>query len=185
MKRKWIPLLLLVLALLLTACGGENTAAGTAQADQTGQTEQADQAAPQSEEDSLALESCPAPEATEPLSAASVEKGGHYTARDDVLLYLTIYGVLPENYITTEEAQALGWTGDNLQEVAPGCSLGGDVFTDVENLTFRNLKYRSCDVDVEAQESRSQTQLVYVEDLSYIYYTEDGGESFRLLYRAT
>ena len=82
-------------------------------------------------------------------------------------------------------AQALGWTGDNLQEVAPGCSLGGDVFTDVENLTFRNLKYRSCDVDVEAQESRSQTQLVYVEDLSYIYYTEDGGESFRLLYRAT
>ena len=59
MKRKWIPPLLLVLALLLTACGGENTAAGTAQTEQAGQTEQADQAAPQSEEDSLVLESCP------------------------------------------------------------------------------------------------------------------------------
>ena len=135
-------------------------------------------------EDGLSLEACSVSPVSEPATSATLQKDGHYTARDDVVLYLTTYGTLPENYITEEEARALGWTGDNLEEVAPGCSLGGDVFTDVENLTFQNLKYLVCDVDAAGQEERGQKRLVYADDLSYIYYTENGGETFQLVYRA-
>ena len=71
-----------------------------------------------------------------------------------------------------------------MEEVAPVCSLGGDVFTDVKNLTFQNLNYLVCDVDTAEQEERGQKRLVYADDLSYIYYTEDGGETFQLVYRA-
>ena len=169
--RKTRSTLLLILALsLLTACGtlptgGSETTEGAA-------------------EDAPSSEVCSVPPVSEQVTSATVQKDGHYTARDDVILYLTTYGSLPENYITEEEARALGWTGDNLEEVAPGFSLGGDVFTDVEGLTFHNLNYLVCDVDTEGQEERGKKRLVYVDDLSYIYYTEDGGETFQLVYRA-
>lgn len=167
MRKKRTGLLpALVLALTLSACGAVSEPAG-------GQ-------AP--EETAAVLETCPAPAAEGPLTAASIQKDGHYTARDDVALYLSIYGRLPENYITEEEARALGWTGGSVEAVAPGCTLGGDVFEDVEALPFQTLDYFVCDVDGEGQEERGTKRLVYESDMNYIYYTEDG-ETFQLIYR--
>lgn len=44
-------------------------------------------------------------------SAVSVTEDGQYDSKDEVSAYLTEYGHLPSNYITKNQAQALGWQG--------------------------------------------------------------------------
>lgn len=58
------------------------------------------------------------------------------TSFDDVALYLTRNGKLPSNFITKAEAKILGWTPKfgNLSKVAPGKSIGGDIFKDLKGL---------------------------------------------------
>ena len=53
-----------------------------------------------------------------------------YCSKDDVAAYLHLYGHLPDNYITKQEAQKLGWESSkgNLWDVAPGKSIGGSRF---------------------------------------------------------
>ena len=65
-----------------------------------------------------------------------VEEYGEYTSISEVTVYLIEYGMLPCNYITKAEAKELGWTAkkDNLGEVMPGCSIGGDKFQNREKL---------------------------------------------------
>lgn len=174
MKQKLLSLLLaLGLMLSLAACGGENTPANDLpSSDETTETD-------------FSAEACPSNPAAGSLSAVDVEKDGHYTGRDDVLRYLTTYGALPENYITTEEAQALGWTGGSLEDAAPGYTIGGDAYDNQAGLLPEGPDYRICDVDTSDQEAQPSHHLAYAVDLSNIYYSEDGGESFRLIYRAT
>ena len=61
---------------------------------------------------------------------------GVTTSFDDVFAYILKNGELPSNYITKAEAKALGWNPKlgNLAEVAPGKSIGGDVFYNLEGL---------------------------------------------------
>ena len=49
---------------------------------------------------------------------------------DDVVAYIKKHGKLPDNYITKDKAYKLGWksTKGNLADVAPGKSIGGDIF---------------------------------------------------------
>ncbi len=56
------------------------------------------------------------------------------TSYDDVASYISKNGNLPDNFITKNEAKALGWNpkSGNLAEVAPGKSIGGDVFRNTE-----------------------------------------------------
>lgn len=43
--------------------------------------------------------------------------------------YIHKNGTLPENFITKAQADKLGWKpGDDLSKVAPGKSIGGDIF---------------------------------------------------------
>ena len=53
---------------------------------------------------------------------------------EEVALYLHLFGHLPDNYITKNEAKDLGWVNSegNLDEVAPGKSIGGDRFGNYE-----------------------------------------------------
>ena len=46
---------------------------------------------------------------------------GTYDSKEDVALYLWVYGELPNNYITKKEAQKLGWNGGALEPYAPCC----------------------------------------------------------------
>ena len=46
-------------------------------------------------------------------------QGGTYTTKEDVALYIHLYGRLPDNFITKKEAQQLGWTGGSLEPYAP------------------------------------------------------------------
>lgn len=114
----------------------------------------------------------------------TVVEGGSYTTKEEVALYIHTYGTLPANFITKSEAQDLGWVSKdgNLQEVAPGMSIGGDRYGNYEQL-LPDGKYKECDINYHGG-YRGDERLVYSED-GYIYYTDDHYESFMQLYPET
>lgn len=115
--------------------------------------------------------------------AAALDENGRYDAKDDVALYLHLYGHLPANYITKKEAEALGWEGGSLEPYAPGCSIGGTWFGNYEGLLPEapGREYHECDVDTAGKSSRGAKRIVYSND-GLIYYTADHYETFELLY---
>ena len=114
---------------------------------------------------------------------AAPDEEGTYNSAEDVALYLACYGRLPDNYITKEEARELGWTGGSVEQVAPGCAIGGDRFGNREGIlpAAEGRSYYECDIDTIGRSSRGAKRLVFSDD-GLIYYTEDHYESFSLLY---
>ena len=114
----------------------------------------------------------------------ALNEDGSYTSKDDVALYLWVYGELPDNFITKKEAKELGWVSSegNLNEVAPGMSIGGDYFGNYEGLLPEadDRDYYECDIDFDGT-YRNEKRIVFSND-GLIYYTEDHYESFELLY---
>jgi len=112
-----------------------------------------------------------------------VSEDGEYWTKDEVALYIHLYGHLPKNYITKEEAQDLGWPGGSLEPYAPGCSIGGGYFGNYEGLLPKKngRKYTECDIDTRGKRSRGAKRIVFSND-GLIYYTDDHYESFTLLY---
>lgn len=115
--------------------------------------------------------------------APAIAEDGSYTTKEDVSVYLYTYGHLPDNFITKDEARALGWEGGGLEEVAPGKCIGGDRFGNYEGLLPKadGRKFTECDIDTLGQDSRGPKRIVFSND-GLIYYTEDHYESFELLY---
>ena len=109
-----------------------------------------------------------------------VEEDGWYDSLEEVAVYLTVYGELPENYITKSEAQKLGWVSSrgNLWEVAEGCSVGGDRFGNYEGLLPEKSgrKWTECDIDFDGSYRNGKRVVFSSDDL--IYYTDDHYESF-------
>jgi RHS repeat-associated protein len=68
-------------------------------------------------------------------SAMALIKGGSSTF-EDVARHISTNGNLSADYITKTQAKALGWksTLGNLHTVAPGKSIGGDIFNNKEGL---------------------------------------------------
>ena len=93
------------------------------------------------------------------------------------------YGRLPDNFITKDEARALGWNGGNLEPYAPGMCIGGNTFGNREGLlpAKEGRTYTECDIDTMGAESRGAKRIIFSND-GLIYYTEDHYESFTLLY---
>jgi len=112
-----------------------------------------------------------------------VSEDGEYWTKDDVALYIHLFGHLPKNYITKSKAQDLGWSGGSLEPYAPGCSIGGGYFGNYEGLlpTKKGRKYTECDIDTRGAKSRGSKRIVFSND-GLIYYTDDHYESFTLLY---
>ncbi len=115
--------------------------------------------------------------------APGPDEFGSYTAKEDVALYIHIYGRLPENFITKDEARKLGWEGGGLEEFAPGKCIGGDRFGNYEGLLpdAPGRKWTECDIDTLGRSSRGAKRIVFSND-GLIYYTDDHYESFELLY---
>lgn len=115
---------------------------------------------------------------------ASISEDGTYTAKEDVAAYLYEYGHLPSNFITKKEAKKLGWISSegNLEEVAPGMSIGGDYFGNYEGALPEadGREYHECDIDFDGT-YRNAKRIVYSND-GLIYYTEDHYSTFDLLY---
>ena len=112
-----------------------------------------------------------------------VREDGKYDTKDEVALYIRLYGHLPSNYIKKSKAQELGWQGGSLEPYAPGCSIGGDRFGNYEGLLPKKSGryYTECDIGTKGKSSRGSKRIVYSND-GLIYYTGDHYESFTLLY---
>lgn len=112
------------------------------------------------------------------------DPNGSYTSKEEVALYLHTYGKLPSNFITKNEAKSLGWVSKegNLDEVAPGKSIGGDRFWNNEELLpeTNEREYYECDINFDGS-FRGAERIVYSND-GLIYYTCDHYETFELLY---
>ena len=128
----------------------------------------------------------PAPRVTpsptpEPIT---VEEDGLYTDKEHVALYIHEFWWLPENYITKADAQELGWSNkkNNLDQVAPGYTIGGDEFGNREGLlpSTATRTWYECDVNTE-NGKRSSERIVFSSD-GLIYYTKDNFKTFELLY---
>ncbi|MDD5917750.1 MAG: ribonuclease domain-containing protein [bacterium] len=127
----------------------------------------------------------PVPAAPEETQApAAPTYGEPYTDPYDVADYLHAYGELPPNFITKNEAKALGWDSaeGNLWDVAPGKSIGGDRFGNRERLLpeASGRTWYECDVNY-AGGYRGAERVLYSSD-GLIYYTDDHYESFTPLY---
>lgn len=111
----------------------------------------------------------------------ALPEDGTYTSRDEVALYLHLYGHLPSNYITKKEAKSLGWkSSGTLDEVAPGMSIGGDRFGNREGLLPEGHTWYECDIDY-VKGSRNSKRILYSDD-GLIYYTDDHYNTFTQLY---
>ena len=114
----------------------------------------------------------------------SISEDGTYTTKEEVAEYINLYGHLPSNFITKKEAKNLGWVSSegNLNEVAPGMSIGGDYFGNYEGLLpeAEDRDYYECDIDFDGT-YRNEKRIVFSND-GLIYYTEEHYESFELLY---
>lgn len=119
----------------------------------------------------------------EPAAEETIDENGRYDSKDEVALYIHLYGHLPSNYITKKQAEKLGWTGGSLEPYAPGCCIGGGFFGNYEGLLpdAPGRSYTECDIGTMGKSSRGAKRIVFSND-GLIYYTGDHYESFELLY---
>ena len=117
-------------------------------------------------------------------SQIQVEEDGEYTSKEEVAAYLNEFGHLPGNFITKNEAKKLGWVNSegNLDEVAPGKSIGGDYFGNYEGQLpeKKGRSYYECDIDYTGG-YRSSDRIIYSND-GLIYFTGDHYQTFEQLY---
>lgn len=127
----------------------------------------------------------PQPEQTDPPQTepdAYLDPNGSYTTKEDVALYLHLYGRLPANFITKSEARSYGWRSGALERYAPGKCIGGDRFYNNEGLLPSGHTYYECDIDtLGSYGGRGAKRIVFSSD-GLIYYTSDHYRTFTLLY---
>lgn len=193
MKKLLCLLTAAVMTLSVTACSVSDVAlteyeTSHASLDQTtGKSEPAQNPAETIEPDTSAASAEAAQPAadteTAPAQTAAPDENGTYTTRDDVALYIHLYGHLPYNFITKKQAQELGWNGGSLEPYAPGMCIGGSRFGNYEGLLpdKDGRTYTECDIDTLGADSRGAKRIVFSND-GLIYYTDDHYESFTLLY---
>ena len=143
--KKWAALaLVLVLGLLLAACSGNNAYGDQPPQSQETQQEDALIDLPQANQEEKLIvlpEAEPdqsLPEGNGPeepggneSNESSLDEDGWYNSKDEVALYIHLYGCLPGNYVTKREAQEAGWSGGNVEQRQPlrqlrGQSAGGE-----------------------------------------------------------
>ena len=113
-------------------------------------------------------------------SQYAVTQDGAYSSMEEVAVYLTTYGNLPQNFLTKRQAEALGWDNraGNLDAVAPGKSIGGDRFGNYEgSLPDQNGRtWTECDIGFSGG-YRSGERIVFSSD-GLIYYSDDHYNTF-------
>ena len=142
-------------------------------------------AAPTAEPSAPETEALPETETlpTETEAALGVTEDGVYDSKEELALYIHLYGHLPSNFITKKEAESLGWPGGYLEPYAPGKCIGGSRFGNYEGQLpdAKGRSWTECDVDTLGARSRGAKRIVFSND-GLIYYTGDHYEHFELLY---
>lgn len=118
------------------------------------------------------------PPETEPQY--SLDRNGSYTTKNDVALYIHLYGRLPNNFITKNQAEdRYGWDGGSLSRY--GMCIGGDRFYNNEGRLPGGQTYYECDIDTLYSSKRGSKRLVFTYS-GIIYYTSDHYRTFTRLY---
>lgn len=118
------------------------------------------------------------PPATEP--EPYLDPNGSYTTRDDVALFIHLYGRLPNNFITKKQAEnQYGWDGGSLSQY--GMCIGGDRYYNREGKLPGGYTYYECDIDTLYSSKRGAKRLVFTYS-GRIYYTSDHYDTFIRLY---
>ncbi|MBR4401599.1 MAG: hypothetical protein IKT09_07975 [Synergistes sp.] len=185
---KFTALLLAVLIIGVLTVFGHGRSATTAPAAADRAAELSEQAAqeslPDARQDSASAAVQPVDKPTPARTdREDISEDGKYNSKDDVARYIKKFGHLPSNYVTKKAARNAGWNGGPLDNYFPGCSIGGDVFRNLEGLLPKapGRTYRECDIDTAGKRSRGGKRIVYSSD-GLIYYTGDHYDSFTLLY---
>lgn len=196
LKRFSALLLALVWALMLSACGGTDAQAGFVFTEETASIPSAsalEESAPVEEseppaETEQAESEPPETQASETQTWESgvpaVTEDGWYSSKEDVALYIHLYGHLPDNFVTKREAQDKGWSGGSVERcTGAGTAIGGSRFGNYEGLLpeKEGRFYTECDIDTVGAGSRGAKRIVFSND-GLIYYTGDHYASFELLY---
>lgn len=103
--------------------------------------------------------------------SATIDEDGIYDSKEDVALYIHIYGKLPKNYVTKSQYNK----NDRYQCV------GGDRFYNKEGRLPGGEIYYECDIDTYGITSRGAKRLVWTKS-GIVYYTGDHYETFTKLY---
>ena len=121
-------------------------------------------------------------EQAEDTDRALPKRGENYYDVENVALYLKLYGALPPNYITKNEARDLGWAGGTVEKYNAGAAIGGDRFSNREGLLpeAAGRVYTECDIATNGTQSRGAQRLVFSNDGLY-FFSDDHYESFREL----
>ncbi|MFZ5596903.1 MAG: RHS repeat-associated core domain-containing protein [Bacillota bacterium] len=110
--------------------------------------------------------------------------GKALTSFDDVAGYIAKNGRLPGNFITKAEARGLGWNPSkgNLADVAPGKSIGGDIFKNIEGKlpSAPGRVFYEADINYSSG-FRGTERIIYSND-GLIYKTVDHYQTFTQIY---
>ena len=109
-----------------------------------------------------------------------LDEDGYYYSAEEVAAYIHVFKHLPDNFITKNEAQSLGWNGGSLNKIAEGMCIGGDHFGNFEGKLPAGKDYTECDVNCP-KNSRGEERIIFSDD-GWIYYTPDHYETFETLY---
>lgn len=184
MKKRILALLLALALLVLGGCTVRDTVQ-IVESSVTTLQELADAAlsedteAPESGEQFIIAEDPAAEEPEITQTADTVDEHGYYYDAEHVVLYLDVYGHLPENYITKSDARALGWEGRSVEAYQEGAAIGGDRFGNREGLLPEQTgrSYTECDINTDGADSRGAERLIFSNDGLY-FYTSDHYASF-------
>ena len=103
--------------------------------------------------------------------SATIDENGIYDSKEEVGLYIHLYGKLPKNYVTKSNYNK----NDRYQCV------GGDRFYNKEGRLPSGETYYECDIDTYGITSRGAKRLVWTKS-GIVYYTGDHYETFTKLY---
>ena len=140
----------------------------------------------------LVLAGCthaPSPSSQSPTPAVTAvtenipDEHGVYDSKDEVALYLHVYGHLPDNFMTKKEARAEGWQSGALNRTIKGMCIGGDEYSNFEGKLPEadDRIYYECDIGTLHAKKRGARRIVWSND-GLIYYTDDHYKTFELLY---
>ena len=113
-----------------------------------------------------------------PTEAETKPSGSYYNTKDEVALYIHLYGCLPDNYITKSQAKSLyGGT----KYIPSNMNIGGDRFYNKEGLLPDGYTYYECDIGTTGGRNRGAKRIVFTTS-GIVYYTDDHYQSFTRLY---
>ena len=186
MRRKIAALIALLLAglLLLTGCSEVLEAVVDSNPKATEALPLATEAPAKAEKATKAPTEAPTAKPTKAPTEAPTEVPGPIIEPQAIADYIFEHGELPDNFITKDEAIALGWDSSRnyVSDVAPGKSIGGDRFGNYEGQLpkKKGRTFRECDCNY-TKGKRNGERIVYSND-GHVWYTSDHYETFTELF---